>query len=345
MPGAYSFAETLPRGWQVTGLNCPGASASNIVPDGTFGVTLLVGEDIICTIENTKTPTLEAIKATALPGNFDFLAIVDPLGGAFNDPFQLADTQVRRLTDNGAPLQQMVPIEIVELNLVSVEPVIVCVDITAPGVPLAGLVAMPLGGLPAGDFGVTVTPQNPEDIDCKFTNEPQGTITIVKDTQPDQPQTFGFNVTGFPVGPFMLADGGMNTLMGVVDGTVVTITEVLPFGFDLTSVACTGDTNSTVVVDLVAGSVTVTVQSGEDIVCTFTNVDTDADNDGLTDDFELLIGTDPNNPDTDGDGVDDGEELLVNTPTRTTRRTRRRCPHRLRRNRCSDRRSHPPVRR
>ena len=36
----------------------------------------------------------------------------------------------------------------------------------------------------------------------------------------------------------------------------------------------------------------------------------DSDGDGLTDEFELEIGTDPNNPDTDSDRLSDGEEVL-----------------------------------
>ncbi|MFH1357609.1 MAG: S8 family serine peptidase, partial [bacterium] len=35
----------------------------------------------------------------------------------------------------------------------------------------------------------------------------------------------------------------------------------------------------------------------------------DADGDGLTDDEEIALGTDPNNPDTDGDGLNDGDEI------------------------------------
>lgn len=37
----------------------------------------------------------------------------------------------------------------------------------------------------------------------------------------------------------------------------------------------------------------------------------DSDNDGLTDDQEKILGTDPLNPDTDGDGLFDGEEASV----------------------------------
>jgi outer membrane protein OmpA-like peptidoglycan-associated protein/opacity protein-like surface antigen len=39
--------------------------------------------------------------------------------------------------------------------------------------------------------------------------------------------------------------------------------------------------------------------------------DLDSDGDGLTDAYELQIGTNPYNPDTDGDGLSDGEEVLI----------------------------------
>ncbi len=42
-----------------------------------------------------------------------------------------------------------------------------------------------------------------------------------------------------------------------------------------------------------------------------TSVAQDADNDGLTDAQEKILGTDPNKPDTDGDGLLDGEEYFV----------------------------------
>lgn len=39
------------------------------------------------------------------------------------------------------------------------------------------------------------------------------------------------------------------------------------------------------------------------------NLEIDSDNDGLTDEEEIFLGTDPNNPDSDGDGYSDGEEV------------------------------------
>ena len=41
----------------------------------------------------------------------------------------------------------------------------------------------------------------------------------------------------------------------------------------------------------------------------FTDPNADADNDGLANGYELLLGTDPFNPDTDGDGFSDGSEV------------------------------------
>src|SRR6266446_5591902 len=54
-------------------------------------------------------------------------------------------------------------------------------------------------------------------------------------------------------------------------------------------------------------------------ICTWLNLvgfisatdDTDSDGDGLPDWYEIVIGTDPYNPDTDGDGITDGMEVLT----------------------------------
>lgn len=45
----------------------------------------------------------------------------------------------------------------------------------------------------------------------------------------------------------------------------------------------------------------------------FTTLHADSDGDGLRDDEEEDLGTDPNNPDTDGDGISDGDEVANGT--------------------------------
>jgi gliding motility-associated-like protein len=46
-----------------------------------------------------------------------------------------------------------------------------------------------------------------------------------------------------------------------------------------------------------------------DVTISVIECDDDSDNDGLTNDEEADLGTDPNNPDTDGDGILDGQEV------------------------------------
>lgn len=53
----------------------------------------------------------------------------------------------------------------------------------------------------------------------------------------------------------------------------------------------------------------VLVVAGNEVAADSFVVDADTDGDGLTDDEEGNIGTDPNNPDTDDDGINDGDEV------------------------------------
>ncbi len=51
--------------------------------------------------------------------------------------------------------------------------------------------------------------------------------------------------------------------------------------------------------------------AGVPVVYSVAGGDIDSDGDGLTDDEERQLGTDPFNPDTDGDGLDDGDEVNI----------------------------------
>lgn len=110
---------------------------------------------------------------------------------------------------------------------------------------------------------------------CGFTAPALGSVTIVKDATPDDPQDFGFSGDD-PIGSFSLDDDADVTLPDEETFTVepgsYTVQEVLPAGWDLTAIECvTADTSDTSVVDLDTELVTIDVDEGESITCTFTN--------------------------------------------------------------------------
>ena len=97
------------------------------------------------------------------------------------------------------------------------------------------------------------------------------------------------------------AGGTATRTFANLDAGTYNLAEFVPFGWELTGASCD---NGLPPSQLVLGA-------GKTVTCTFSNVDIDADDDGLTDDREALFWTDPFNPDTDGDGVEDGRELLI----------------------------------
>jgi hypothetical protein len=99
-----------------------------------------------------------------------------------------------------------------------------------------------------------------------------------------------------------LNGGNINPASGSYDiGTVVTLTAIPATGYKFLSWA--GDASGT------SSSITITMNSNKTIVANFILVDTDGD--GLTDEEERWLGTNPNLRDTDNDGLSDYEEAKV----------------------------------
>ena len=106
---------------------------------------------------------------------------------------------------------------------------------------------------------------------------PPGSLTIIKDADPNDDQDFSFTATGgLTPSPFALDDDADGTLSNmqlfsnIASGTVSTITETPVAGWALTSpVSCTGATQSTIT--QVTNGITVTIRNGENVTCTFVN--------------------------------------------------------------------------
>ncbi|MDM7921900.1 MAG: hypothetical protein QUS14_06335, partial [Pyrinomonadaceae bacterium] len=109
---------------------------------------------------------------------------------------------------------------------------------------------------------------------------PQGSITIVKDAIPDDPQDFAYTSTdntNTPIDPFILdddADGtqpNQRTFINLEAGQY-TVTETAQAGWDLTGLDCQILSDATYIVDAATRTATINLATPTgSIICTFTN--------------------------------------------------------------------------
>ena len=129
------------------------------------------------------------------------------------------------------------------------------------------------------DFRAATIPGTPAKCNCDGFDVPLvlvGSITIAKDAVPDDAQDFGFTSTGEDVSNFNLDDDAdatlnANTTFSNLTPGIRTFTEASVAGWTLTAINCSGDTDSEIVKDLANRSVSIDLQGGESVSCTFVN--------------------------------------------------------------------------
>ena len=113
---------------------------------------------------------------------------------------------------------------------------------------------------------------------CVFTNVQRGTITIIKNAQPDSDQDFAFTASGAGLSGFSLDDDGDNTntlsdtqvFTNLVAGAY-SVTESDLAGWDLSQIDCNALGGSVAQADIATGKATLTLANGGSIVCIYTN--------------------------------------------------------------------------
>ena len=220
------------------------------------------GEDLICTFNNAPLGSLVIRKQTLPDGDTTDLPFTDTsadLSGNLQD-FENAGAE---LSETGTPgmygTEETVPDGWVLTGIQCVGAINsdVVIDGAKVDVDLAG--------------GETVI--------CTYTNTKEGSLTIIKDAVGGDGE-FSFNTTVPSVAsPFIINTAVNDTNMlsdTLIPGTYTT-SEILPTGWDLINIVCTGNTDSTITIGA-AGlfdpgdeSVTLDLLSGEDITCTFIN--------------------------------------------------------------------------
>ena len=138
---------------------------------------------------------------------------------------------------------------------------------------LTGLTCSAGGSATLATGVASIDLQPGETVTCTYTNTKRGSITVVKDAQPDAAQDFTFSGT---LGDFSLDDDADATLpasrlfSALLPGSF-TIAEGANAAWALTNIVCLGDTGSGSSQNLAGRSVTIGLDPGENVTCTFTN--------------------------------------------------------------------------
>ncbi len=242
VPGSgYSLAETVPGGWDQAGATCDdGSSPSNI------GVS--AGEVVTCTFTNDKrgqiTVVHDAVPDDAQDFSFTAGGGLSPASFALDDDLEPTLSNTRVFSDvptgSGYSLAETVPSGWDQASAT-------CDDGSSPS-----------------NIGVSAG----EHVTCTFTNNKRGSIVVVKNTTPNDPQDFSFTASGgLSPGSFQLDDdtnatlSNTQTLANVPVGSGYSIAETVPSGWDQINAAC--DDGSPVT--------NVNVAPGEVVTCTFLN--------------------------------------------------------------------------
>ncbi|HCM45225.1 MAG TPA: hypothetical protein DIS54_00085, partial [Candidatus Veblenbacteria bacterium] len=245
-PGSYSVVENIiPINWDQTSATCDNG-------DDPSAITLGAGDVVTCTFVNTKRGIIIVDKVTQPAGHSQVFSF-DASGGSYID-FNLTDAQnpnSQVLVPGAYSVSETIP---ANWDLLSATCVSSIQDSETPG-------SLEL------DAGETIT--------CTFTNQKDSYIIVDKVTDPSgDTQSFTFNTTGAGYTGFSLTDVDEPNNSGDLAPGVYSVAEVVPAGWDLTSVYCGGAIDGPVPS---AWYTTYTpgdplqLDAGETITCTFNN--------------------------------------------------------------------------
>jgi plastocyanin len=202
-PGTYTVTEGPVAGWNLTGLSCNDGDSTGNIGTGTATIIVDPAETVQCTFTNTKRGTIVINKVTnpaSDPQDFAFSSTITGSTSFSLDTDAGDPTLPNSQTLTAPPGAYSVTEQAVTgWNLTALD----CVDT--------------VGGGSSGNLGTRTASINisaGETVTCTFTNTAQpGTITITKNAIPNDPQDFGYVLTGVSTNTiFSLDDDGNPTL-------------------------------------------------------------------------------------------------------------------------------------
>lgn len=273
--GTYSFTELSIEGWRLVSAGCEFRGLSPDTAGDTLTVVLGEDEHQVCTFVNEMLPSSVTFEKfvdgqTAIEGSFEFtqtttaaetVVTLDSSNAYVQTTDDIPGGTAYSLSENGidAVCDEGDEYRLAGYTMGATR------DEALAGEPMAEVTIEVL----MGDVYVIAWNQDCDNL---------GSITIVKDFDPDADAEASFMAEGLGVEDFTIAEGDENGMtfeaLGIGE---YTFTEEFLAGWRVQSIFCAGQQSpSNILINLGGGSVTVSLTAGGDITCTFTNVE-DAD--------------------------------------------------------------------
>ena len=237
--GTYTVTESAKAGWNLTRMFCDDTNSTVDFDTRTVTFRVAPAETVKCTFENTKDGRIVVEKQT-LPDGYP------------TDPFTFTGVFTPALNDGESASVSIFPgtYSLTETQRTFWDLLtIVCDDEDSEG--------------NVETLTATYVVDPGEVVKCTFTNQKQGDITVVKQTIPaGGQQSFSFSASYDPDG-FSLSHGQSNWSGGLTPGTY-SVSESVPEGWKLDTAVCDDGSPINAIV----------LEAAEDIICTFTNVQT-----------------------------------------------------------------------
>src|SRR5579884_3847298 len=242
--GTYHSTEVVPAGWQLASISCDDSNSSGDVGSATATFNVTPGETVTCTFVDRRPATIVVKKVTDPnpdPSNSSFTFTGDAAGTITNGQSITVDN----LAPGTYHSSEVVPSG---WQLASIS----CDDPNSSG--------------DVGSATATVDVTAGQTVTCTFVDRRPATIIVKKVTNPNpDPSNTSFTFTGDAAG--QIANGQTITVGNLAPGTYHS-SEVVPAGWQLTSISC-NDANSSG--DVVSSTATFNVTAGQTVTCTFTD--------------------------------------------------------------------------
>jgi uncharacterized cupredoxin-like copper-binding protein len=248
-PGTYLVTEAVAPGYEVSAVSCSDTDSTGSLADRRATIRVAAGESVRCVFTNVKAGKITVEKQTEPADTASRKTAFSFTGDAPLGKFTLTDDGTKTVTVKPGTYNVKEAAPTGDYYFSSIR----CNDSDSTSTSRTAVVRVAPG----------------ETVNCTFTNAKYGTITVAKETVPDDtavPKTaFSFK-GGTPLGNFTLVDKG--TKSGKVKAGDVAYTEALQAGYTLTSIRCS-DSDSSPMVS--RRKVRFAVAIGEQVTCTFTN--------------------------------------------------------------------------